>query len=212
MLPDSLKRKNVTIFGGSQQGKTVVGNQAHAESDRVGILFAPDPEPWMRGQRVRSIEGIVAGLQQGREKFVYALPSYATEPREHFERLAYFALSAGEQHGLRARLTVDEAHEVAREGEGATPLQLVAKRGLKRGIQVTSVTQDPATFPLTVTRQSDALAYVGPASTMTVEYLSRKKIDASAWTDADDHEVRVIDRQGTLLWSGYADNRTYGGG
>lgn len=206
---------NVAILGKSQQGKSVLANQRHAEHPRVGVFFAPDREPWMVGREVQTPTALAQGIEAGGRKFVYTMPPFDLDLAERLDTLVRWMLVLGERgESPGFVLTVDEAHEVAPEGRGGTPLHLAAKRGKKRGVQVQMLTQDPAQLSLSALRQADWLAWVGPAGTSSVQYLDGKGLPAAAFAGNANHEYTVVpDRpRASPVDSGFADNSRYGDG
>lgn len=200
--------KNLALFGGTRQGKSVLANQLHATDPNLSIFFAPDPEPWFVGQTVSRVENLSDAVRAGAERIV--VPSSLDADLE--------ARSAGWIHGLlrlgdklpefSCSFFVDEAQDVDSDA-----LTLSTKRGLKRGIRTVIVTQDPASrdVPLTALRQCDYYGWVGPIGPMSAEYVRGKRLfDPSLMKDNPEHRVQVVDKMGNNVWQGFADNERFG--
>lgn len=195
--------KNIVIFGGTQQGKTVLANEIYAKSKRFGVFWNPDGEDFVSGWKVQSFDEIIRGIKYGYRKFSFEMPWYSLNDDDKYDQLVMNLLLSGEEHNFGWVFVTDEAHDIAREGKKGTPLHLASKRGLKRGVQNVVLTQDPATLSNSVIRQCDILAWVGPMSPQDVTYMKeRLKLDPSGFKQPGKYEYFVINREGDEIARG----------
>lgn len=201
---------NLAILGGTRQGKGVLVNQLLAIDDRLGILFAPDPEPWFDGVRLDEPRQLSAAIARGADRIVIECDLWDDVADRH-ATWARALLQLGDRlEPFRATLAVDEAQDV-----DADLLTLACKRGLKRGIRSAVITQDPShgQIPSGALSQCDHIAWVGPPSGSDISWLQGNSViaePADALRDAADHQVTVIDRRGEIVWRGYADVERFG--
>lgn len=195
---------NIVIFGGTQQGKSVLGNEIYTLSDRIGIFFNPDGEDFVSGWKVKCWKGcqesIVYGMANGHSKFSYELPLFSMDEKKHYQDLAKNVLSSAENHNIGFIVVTDEAHEFAPSGSTKTASHLLAKRGLKRGVKSVFITQDPSTFSNSINRQADYLVWVGPMSQQDRMYFEeRLKIDPTAIPELGEFEYAVLNRDSEIV-------------
>jgi hypothetical protein len=196
--------KNIGIFGPTQNGKTTFANNLHGKSNRIGVFFNHDDEPFVTGVPARNVREVIAQMSNGQSKIDLQMAMFETNAEEKLESIVKTLMVMGEKNNAEFIFTIDEAHEFAPEGSRNTPVHLAAKRGLKRGMKCQVITQDPATLSNSVTRQMDYLVWVGPASPQSINYMrERMNIDnADVFGQNNQYEYKVLDRNGNVIDSG----------
>lgn len=203
-------RKNIAIFGGTRQGKTVGANEIYAKDRRLGLMFQPDPENWLTGTIVNSTKDIIKGIAKGRKKFLMKASLWSNVEEKHEHVCKWVVDRCDKVEGFNVTMVHDEAQDLSTEY-----LNICLKRGLKRGLRNILVTQSPASrqVPLESLRQCDYYVWVGPISSMSYEYIARKDLfDPEALLNNKDHQYRVVNRTGEEIEKGFFDNQRFGDG
>lgn len=195
--------KNIAIFGGTQQGKSVLANEIYMHSDRIGVFFNPDGENFVGGWVVKDVNDIIYGMSRDKRKFSFEMPWYSLKDEEKYDKLVRFMIKTGENNNIGWILVTDEAQDYSPEGSRQTSLHLALKRGLKRGVQNVITTQDPATLSNSAFRQCDLFAWVGPMAPQDISYFKeRLKIDLRQEKQPGKYEYMVFDRSGDIISRG----------
>lgn len=204
----AFKNRNIAIFGGTQEGKTVGANQIQAEDDRLGILLAPDPENWMTGTRVKRPGDLSGVIRSGRRSAIVPA-SLWTDLAEHHEQWTNWIIARCDQIApLEVTLVHDEAQDLNPEA-----LNRSLKRGLKRGVRNVIVTQSPASrqVPLEALRQCEYYIWVGPIGSFDRGYIQDHGLFDTSAINNSHHEYTAVTRTGDTVARGRFDAGRYGG-
>lgn len=154
----------IHIIGRTQTGKTVIAKHIQAETNRISIWVnrtGDDRIPGVSGKVVRGIDAIESGIADGRTTFNYL----SRNPGSDIPELVNWLWEVSELNGrdVAFQLTLDEVHEHAPQSqkdelEPRDSIRKVAKRGMKRGVKLVTITQDPVAMDKQTLRQREYLA------------------------------------------------------
>jgi DNA helicase HerA-like ATPase len=154
----------IHVLGRTQTGKTVFSKQIHAETPRISIWVnrtGTDRIPGVSGKVVRGIDAIESGIANGRDTFNYLSSSPSSDIPELVDWV--WEVADLNDREVEFQLTIDEVHEHAPQSqkkdlEPRDTIRRVAKRGMKRGVKLVSITQDPVAMDKQTLRQREYLA------------------------------------------------------
>lgn len=194
---------SIHILGRSQTGKTVLARHMHAESPRLSIFInrpGEDRIPNIAGKEVRGIQALETGIQQGKRTFNYVSTDPGSDIRELIDWC--WQLADLNDRGVDIQLTIDEIHEFAPQSqktdlEPRDSIRKVAKRGMKRGIKLVGITQDPVSLDKQTLRQREYLA-VFPLSAEQFRYMTDYGV-TEAINDLPEYHARVYHASGEIV-------------
>lgn len=186
----------ILICGGTQNGKTVTANCIqHQAADAVSIVWNPEPEPFIRGRVAESIGDVGRLIDAGARCIDYRPTSWQTDDlRDEHEQLVEMLFRLNDPHDFDQPflLVTDELHEIAPSGGPETSVHRAHKRGEKRGVQQLGISQDYATIPNTVIRQSSYKLYVGRPDEFEESYMADHGLPFDELRQNDEHQAAVV--------------------
>lgn len=186
----------ILIAGGTQNGKTVAANCIqHLASDRVSLVWNPEPEPFIRGREAVSLKQVARYIDAGVKCIDYRPQSWETSDlRDEHAQLVklLFAMNDPHQFEQAFLLVSDELHEFAPEGGPETSAHRAVKRGAKRGVKHLGISQDFRLIPNTITSQSDYQIYVGAPPADDRDYLEGRHLPFDELLENEEHQAAVI--------------------
>lgn len=154
-----LGKGHVSVVGITDSGKTTLAEYLHGHTLRKSIFLNAQDEVSVKGLRVEGADwspGILAETDR-----VNLVPG--DDPDEYIAlvetvRRDLFAMGRRIQTGRGRKnqwcvVFIDEAHEVAPEGQRTSPLHRLIKRAKRHGIVVVVITQAPADLAKGVLKQ-----------------------------------------------------------
>lgn len=193
----------IHVLGATQTGKTVFSKHRHAESPRIEIWInrtGDDRIPGVSGKVVRGIDAIESGISNGRTTFNYL----SRDPESDIPELVDWMWEVSEMNGrdVQFTITIDEIHEHAPQSgkkdlEPRDTIRKVAKRGMKRGIKLVSITQDPVALDKQTLRQREYLAVFELAHEQ-FDYMTDYGVTRDI-RDLPEYAARVYDRSGNVV-------------
>jgi len=147
---------NLMVFGRSQTGKTTAAREIHAENNRISIWLNERGKhrvPNVAGKEVRGIKAIESGLAAGETKF-----NFLSSNRDRdIAILQEWAWNKADRYNreMPMQIVADELQRLApnsgkKDLKGRDTVRILLKEGMKRGVKLVGITQDP----VSVDRQS----------------------------------------------------------
>jgi len=193
----------IHVLGRTQTGKTVYSKTIHAETPRISIWMnrtGTDRIPGVSGKVVRGIDAIESGIADGRTTFNYLSSNPANDIPELVNWL--WEVSELNDRNVEFQLTIDEIHEHApqtgkKELEPRDTIRRIAKRGMKRGVKLVSITQDPVAMDKQTLRQREYLA-VFELATEQFNYMTDYGVGREV-NDLEEFAAMVYDAKGNVV-------------
>lgn len=172
---------HVFIAGATRGGKTVTANEMHALWSGLSIFFNSEEEPNVAGFRVRSPRELLEGIKRvGWDGTFDYVPNARTREglQDELDALQtlLFRMADMKSRNFPIQLVVDECQDYAPQGGAENGFHVLVRKGLKRGIKVVALSQDPATVSKTVIRQCYYKVWVGGYDPYYTPYFDRYKL------------------------------------
>jgi len=186
--------KHISIIGTTNSGKTTVAKMLHTNTNYRSIFFNSQDEA-IDGYRVHKWD--ISLLKE--HKKINFIPNWKSDMatnqlQQITDDLREIALSTGD----RSRKTeivvfVDEAHNIALQGQHDTPLHWIFKQGHRHMVTGVSITQSPADLDKGIVRQAD-FHIIFRVNDFESQYFKAKNIPIELVKDQlVDHKFTIYD-------------------